>query len=265
MTEKAGIKWLREGDNNTRFFHAVLKRKHHNQVTKMTTPDGTSLDTSTDIHEGVVQYLQEFLGHKNEGELLDLRLFIDQVVTEEENKSIYARPSIEEIWRAILSIPVESSPGPDGFGSGFFKACEEIAQGEVENAVAEFFEGKQLPRVYTASFVALIHKVQQPTGYDKFRPISLCSVIYKTCSKIIVGRLAHSLPRMVSQEQGTFMPNRNIFENISLTQEMVKSIHKKTNGGNVLVKVDMSKAYDLVNWNFSDSCLVLIWFRREGM
>ncbi|XP_042958002.1 uncharacterized protein LOC122293490 [Carya illinoinensis] len=126
IAQKAGIKWLREGDNNTRFFHAVLKRRQKNQVTKMTKLDGTSINTPEAIHEGAVQYYQEFLSHKTEGELPDLSPFIDQVSTEDENKSIYKRSSMGEIRQAIYSIPVESSPGPDGFGLGFFKACSDI-------------------------------------------------------------------------------------------------------------------------------------------
>ncbi|XP_042972740.1 uncharacterized protein LOC122304535 [Carya illinoinensis] len=158
--QRAGIKWLQEGDNNTRFFHAVLKRRQQNQVTKMNKPDGTAFNTPEAIHEGAVQYFQEFLSHKAEGEPPYLSSFIDQAITEDENKNIYKRPSMEEIWQAINSIPVESSPGPDGFGSGFFKACWAIGKGNVEEAIAEFFEGKQLPRYYTASYVALIPKVQ---------------------------------------------------------------------------------------------------------
>lgn len=95
--------------------------------------------------------------------------------------------------------------------------------------------------------MVIIPKVHQPSGFDKFRPIStLCSVIYKICSKIIVAQFARLLPREISQEQDAFIPNRNIFENISLMQEMAQSLHKKANGGNVLLKVDMSKAYDRV-------------------
>jgi len=56
-----------------------------------------------------------------------------------------------------------------------------------------------------------------PTGFDKFRPISLCLVFYKICSKVIVHHLTILLPKIISLEQGAFIPGRSIFENISLT------------------------------------------------
>ncbi|KAG6682925.1 hypothetical protein I3842_13G166800 [Carya illinoinensis] len=49
---------------------------------------------------------------------------------------------------------------------------------------------------------------------------------------------------------GAFIQGRSILENISLTQEMVQSINKKVRGGNVVLKIDMAKAYDSVAWKF---------------
>lgn len=63
--------------------------------------------------------------------------------------------------------------------------------------------------------------VDVPTSFDKFRPIILCSVFYKIFSKIIVNRLIGFLSRLILLEHGAFIPGRSIFENISLTQEMV--------------------------------------------
>jgi len=84
--------------------------------------------------------------------------------------------------------------------------------------------------------------VPDPCSFDKFRPISLCSVVYKICSKLIVNRLSAVLRRLVSEEQGAFLPGRSIFENICLTQEF--------RGGNIMMKIDMAKAYDTVDWEF---------------
>lgn len=117
-------------------------------------------------------------------------------------------------------------------------------------AIEEFFRYGKWPRFYSSSYVVLIPKMDSPTGFDKFRPISLCSVFYKICSKVIVNQLASLLPKMISLEQGAFIPSRSIFENISLTQEMTHSINNKIHGGNVILKVDMAKAYDHIDCDF---------------
>ncbi|XP_022883346.1 uncharacterized protein LOC111400141 [Olea europaea var. sylvestris] len=51
-------------------------------------------------------------------------------------------------------------------------------------------------------------------------------------------------------EQGAFIPRRSIFDNITLPQEMIHYLHKPVRGGNVVLKVDIAKAYDRIDWDF---------------
>lgn len=117
-------------------------------------------------------------------------------------------------------------------------------------ASRDFFYGATLPTFYSSSYIVLIPKVPDPKNFGRFRPISLCSVAYKNFSKILVNRLTSLLSKLISQEHCAFIPGQSIFENIMLAQEMVWSLHKKIQGGNMLLKVDMAKAYDRVHWYF---------------
>lgn len=64
----------------------------------------------------------------------------------------------------------------------------------------------------------------------------------------MVNRMAPLLDKCISQEQSAFIQGRSIFDNISIAQELVHKIHKKVRGGNIMMKIDMDKAYDRVNW-----------------
>lgn len=55
--------------------------------------------------------------------LPDVGNLLPQVILNEDNFLLSSIPSEEEIKQAIFSIPMESSSGPDGFGSGFYRAC----------------------------------------------------------------------------------------------------------------------------------------------
>lgn len=46
------------------------------------------------------------------------------------------------------------------------------------------------------------------------------------------------------------MSGRSISENIGLAQEVTHSLKLKSRGGNVIFKLDMSKAFDRVTWKF---------------
>ncbi|PKU73053.1 Putative ribonuclease H protein [Dendrobium catenatum] len=96
--------------------------------------------------------------------------------------------------------------------------------------------------------------------WNDFRPISLCSFFNKLISKILATRLIEILPRIISVNQTGFVKGRIIFDNILLVQEMTHDINSKGKGGNIIYKLDISKAYDNLNWNFLYKILSLFGF-----
>ncbi|KAF5462644.1 hypothetical protein F2P56_018632 [Juglans regia] len=183
LAQCAKVRWWRHGDQNSRYFHALLNKRRQSKITEMRLPNGLMLKSPQEIHDGAVHYFREFLGQSSRVVLPELSDYVSIVISDDDNLRLCSVPTEEEVKQAVFSIPIESSPGPDGFGSGFYKACWDIVSLEVVEAIQEFFRGIPLPRFYTASFVVLIPKMDQPTGFDKFRPISLCSVFYKICTK----------------------------------------------------------------------------------
>lgn len=49
--------------------------------------------------------------------------------------------------------------------------------------------------------IVLISKVENPTKMSQFKPISLCTVVYKIISKVLTKRLKRVLPKVISQNQ----------------------------------------------------------------
>lgn len=117
-------------------------------------------------------------------------------------------------------------------------------------AVSDFFRGKSFPQLYSASSLILIPKVENPMSFDKLCPINLCSIMSKVCSKILLCRLTPIFSILISPEQGALLPRRSLFDNICLNQAMIHMINTKRMNGNVVMKVDMAKTYDSVEWDF---------------
>ncbi|GAU39610.1 hypothetical protein TSUD_276500 [Trifolium subterraneum] len=84
------------------------------------------------------------------------------------------------------------------------------------------------------------------------RPISLCNVLYKMISKVLANRLKRCLDKCVSQEQSAFVEGRSILDNALIATEVIHALKRKTQGrrGELALKIDISKAYDKVDWGF---------------
>ncbi|KAF5459762.1 hypothetical protein F2P56_019682, partial [Juglans regia] len=175
IAQQVKQKWVSQGEVSTAFFKALQNNKH-NMVVEMKLSDGRVLNSPEDIHEAACGYFEDFLKAKATSSVPDLVGLISEEVSEEENNFFGSIPSVGEVKDALFSIPVDSSPGPDGFGSGFFQHCWSLVYQDLLEAVSDFFGGAVLPRFYSASFIVLIPKVQNPTSFGNFRPISLCSV-----------------------------------------------------------------------------------------
>jgi len=105
--------------------------------------------------------------------------------------------------------------------------------------------------------VALIPKVKKPTLVLKFRPISLCNVIYKLISKVLANRLKEVLPHIMSANQNAFIPRRLILDNILAPYETLHSMQTRLWGKvrSMRLKLDMRKAYDTVEWDFLEAIM----------
>ena len=97
---------------------------------------------------------------------------------------------------------------------------------------------------------------------EQYRPISLCNVIYKVIAKILVNRLKPMLNHCISINQSVFIPRRYILDNIIISHEYLDYLKNKRQGKDefMAVKLDMSKAYDRVEWNLLQSIMSKMGF-----
>ena len=70
------------------------------------------------------------------------------------------------------------------------------------------------------------------------------------------------MPSLISPEQTSFVEGRQILDGIILTHEMIHSL-KQTKTLGMLLKVDMAKVYDKVNWSFLKEVLRAYGFKHD--
>ena len=101
----------------------------------------------------------------------------------------------------------------------------------------------------------------------KYRPIniSLCNVIYKLVAKTLANHLRKIGPAIISDTQSTFVNSRLITDNVFVAFETMHHIsqRKTSRQGDVIGKLDMSKAYDRVKWICLDKIMEKLGFHQR--
>ena len=165
--------------------------------------------------------------------------------------------SDKEIKEALFAINDNKASEPDGYTAKFYKKSWDIVGKDVCEAVKEFFiKGKMLGEV-NATMITLVPKIATPMKVSEYRPIACCNVTYKIISKIITNRIKNALCKIISPSQSAFVPNRQITDNILLTQELLRGYNWKTGAKRKAMKIDIQRAYDTVNWDFIEKVLGL--------
>ena len=122
--------------------------------------------------------------------------------------------------------------------------------------VTEFYTSANLPADINKTYITLIPKKDHSVLAQNFRSISLCNVIYKIISKSLANRLKHHLPHSINHAQAAFIANRHISSNIIITQELIHSFNLKTwDQKDFILKLDLAKAFDRLEWSFIESAL----------
>ena len=105
--------------------------------------------------------------------------------------------------------------------------------------------------------LVLIPKKLSPKAITEYCPISLCNVIYKLVSKTLANRLKAILPAIIYENQSAFVPGRQIVDSILVAFETLHSLKsaKGRGPGQMALKLDMSKAYDRVEWGFLEGMM----------
>lgn len=104
---------------------------------------------------------------------------------------------------------------PDGFQATFFQTVWDVVGEDVSSSVIRFLEGaEKLPSGMADTLLVLIPKTDKLESIKQFCPITLCNVMFKMVTKVIVNRLKELTEDLVSPNQCSFIRHRQIGDNI---------------------------------------------------
>ena len=132
--------------------------------------------------------------------------------------------------------------GPHGMPPIFFQHYWKDIGSDVATAVLSCLNLAHIPTGINHTYLTLIPKVKSPEHVIEFRPIS----------KVLANRLKVILPDIISESQSAFQSNKAISDNISVAFETLHHMKKRKLGkiSPMVLKLDISKAFDRVEWPF---------------
>ncbi|VFQ96192.1 unnamed protein product [Cuscuta campestris] len=119
--QKCNLKWLQEGDANTRFFHNLVKnRRRHQQINWLLNDEGKIVDKPDEMEKLVVHHYTTLLNQAEPSASPDLyEQFLDAIpslVDQRHNDYLMCLPTEEEIKLIIWEMDPNSAAGPDDNG-----------------------------------------------------------------------------------------------------------------------------------------------------
>lgn len=261
--QKSRIRWMKDGDACTSFFFkSVIANQGRNCIKFLRGDDNERIENVDQIKDLLISYYQNLLGSDNSEtvpmpveEIRDLLSF--RCLPDLAAKLLHV-PSVLEIRRALVTMPKNKAPGPDGFPVEFMWEAWDVVGQEIVAAVQDFFSTGHLPRGLNATAITLIPKVTGADTLSQFRPISCCTTIYKIIARLLKQKLKLFISEAVQGNQVGFVQGRQLCENVLLASELVNNFNVPTTTSRGCLQVDLAKAYDNLNWQFLLNVLTAI-------
>lgn len=178
--QRAKTTWLREGDRNSRYFHAfALARKRHNKVQRI--KNSTSEWCKDSMMSSVfMQYFVEIFtfAESSNGASHIFNLITKKISSELQNV-ISKHFTRVEVKIAAFQIDPNNAPGPNGMTACFYQKYWHVVGPKITNSILGFLNGEDDLDAINHTSEVLIPKKKNLEVPSDFRPISLCSILYK--------------------------------------------------------------------------------------
>ena len=170
-----------------------------------------------------------------------------------------------EVLKALKQMAPMKAPGPNGMPPLFFQHFWPMIEGDVTHSVLSWLNLGTIPHPLNHTFITLIPKKKNPSLVSDYCLISLCNVLYKIFAKVLANRLKIFLNLVINENQYAFAKGRLISDNILIAFETLHCMknYNSSASGFMALKLDMSKAYNRVEWVFLENVMRKMGFSER--
>ncbi|KAH9734317.1 reverse transcriptase domain-containing protein [Citrus sinensis] len=266
--QRSRADWLKEGDKNTKIFHGkATARRKKNRIWGIEDNFGRWIEEPIEVEHEFCNYFTKLFTstQPSQDQIAAALEGITPRVSASMNESLGAPFTAEEVLEALSQMCPTKAPGPDGLPAVFYQKHWHTVKEGVLTTCLHILNSQGTIGPLNHTYIALIPKIGKPRKVTDFRPISLCNVSYRIVAKTVANRFKQVLHKIISPSQSAFIPNRLITDNIIVGYECLHKIRhcKSKRNGLIALKLDVSKAYDRLEWNFLEQTLEKLGFSQQ--
>ena len=166
----------------------------------------------------------------------------------------------EEFRVTLVGMKDNKAPGLDGIPAEFYKEFFDTVGQCMFDSLTFAYEHGELSTSQKHGIIKLIPKKNKdPHHISNLRPITLLNVDVKIVSRALAHRLQSVISRIIPTNQRAFIKGRYIGENVLDVYSLI-AVAEAQEEEDVLIFLDIEKAYDTVKWRFLDSVLMKLGF-----
>ncbi|KAJ9558649.1 LOW QUALITY PROTEIN: hypothetical protein OSB04_013263 [Centaurea solstitialis] len=210
VKQRAKCKWIRDGDENSKYFHGLVNHKRRNAINGLLI-NGVWEAKPEIIKNSIFEFFKEKFSESDLGRPR-FRSNLFRKLSTEQNKFLEASFLVQEIKDAIWTCGDDKAPGPDGFSFAFVKKYWDLIGTDFVAAVNHFEKASHFLWGYNDSFISVVPKSKDPLNLSDYRPIHLVGCICKVISKVMASRLSKVIGSVISLEQTAYVKGRNIMD-----------------------------------------------------
>ena len=171
--------------------------------------------------------------------------------------------TVNEVLKVINSLANKKSAGTDGIPQFVIKDCADFSAPPLRYIFNLTVTSSIFPSKWKESIIKPIHKTDDKSMIENYRPISLISGFFKIFEKLIYYSILPELKHLITPYQHGFSTGKSTATNYVEFVETIYSVLDFHDGQMDVIYTDFTKAFDKVNHNVLITKLHNIGFRPD--